>query len=96
MKGKTRAFGNNEEITQNLVAAATGANKDNAKGVMGKSATPEERTSPLGRIFCSSSLKAVPILLRTIGGSSPGSRGYSTGSLPVSSCVCRRTFRELG
>lgn len=43
-------------------------------------------TSPLGRIFCSSSLKAVPILLLTIGGSSPGSRGYSRGSFPVSSC----------
>lgn len=43
-------------------------------------------TSPLGRIFCSSSLKAVPILLLTMGGSSPGSRGYSRGSFPVSSC----------
>lgn len=42
-------------------------------------------TSPFGRIFCSSSLKAVPIFRLTVGGSSPGSRGYSLGSFPVSS-----------
>lgn len=47
--------------------------------------TGQKLTSPLGRIFCSSSLKAVPIFLLTVGGSSPGSRGYSLGSFPVSS-----------
>ncbi len=50
-----------------------------------KSHTKQSLTSPLGRIFCSSSLKAVPILRLTVGGSSPGSRGYSFGSFPVSS-----------
>lgn len=47
--------------------------------------TGQKFTSPLGRIFCSSSLKAVPILRLTVGGSSPGSRGYSFGSFPVNS-----------
>lgn len=47
--------------------------------------TGQKFTSPLGRIFCSSSLKAVPILRLTVGGSSPGSRGYSLGSFPVNS-----------
>ncbi|KAL0627725.1 hypothetical protein AAY473_001043 [Plecturocebus cupreus] len=31
-----------------------------------------------------------------MGGSSPGSRGYSTGSLPVSSCICEMAFRIAG
>lgn len=54
-------------------------------------------TSPLGSIFCSSSLKEVPILLRTIGGSSPGSRGYSFGNFPVSSCkhTLKKEFRYM-
>lgn len=47
--------------------------------------TGQKFTSPLGRIFCSSSLKAVPIFRLTVGGSSPGSRGYSLGSFPVNS-----------
>lgn len=47
--------------------------------------TGQKFTSPLGRIFCSSSLKAVPILRLTVGASSPGSRGYSLGSFPVNS-----------
>lgn len=55
--------------------------------------TGQMLTSPLGRIFCSSSLKAVPIFLLTVGGSSPGSRGYSLGSFPVSSLKkTKRTF----
>lgn len=55
-------------------------------------------TSPLGRTLCSSSLNDVPILLRTTGGSSPGSSGYSIGSWPVSSCRdgTRRSQSRMG
>lgn len=51
-------------------------------------------TSPFGRIFCSSSLKAVPIFRLTVGGSSPGSSGYSLGSFPVSSCEKKNKFES--
>lgn len=46
---------------------------------------PREPLTAPRRTRVSSNLKAAPILRRTLGGFSPAFRGYSRGSVPVSS-----------